>query len=183
MGEVGGESASTATDAPLAVVAQSARGPESPWRSALRQIWRNRAAMAALYVFVLMVVICLLAPVYARYVAHVNAFTSNLQGTFRLGHRTVHVMQQNTQGLGLGVEPIGPTWSFSHYFLGADDQGRDVFARLLYGGRNSLLISTAAASICCAVATFVGVAAGYFGGVIDWILSRVIDIVWAFPVY
>ncbi len=44
------------------------------------------------------------------------------------------------RGLGLGVTPIGPTWDPHHYFLGADNQGRDVAARLLYGGRNSLLI-------------------------------------------
>ena len=49
-------------------------------------------------------------------------------------------MVQSTAGLGLGVTPIGPTWDIHHYFLGADEQGRDVAARLLYGGRNSLLI-------------------------------------------
>ena len=38
------------------------------------------------------------------------------------------------------MTPIGPTWDIHHYFLGADNQGRDVAARLLYGGRNSLLI-------------------------------------------
>ena len=97
--------------------------------------------------------------------------------------RTPHVLQQNTQGFGLGVTPIGPTWNFSHYFLGADDQGRDVFARLLYGGRNSLLIGATSALICCFVAAVLGVTAGYFGGPIDWVLSRMFDIVWAFPIY
>lgn len=139
--------------------------------------------MVGLYVFLFVVVVCLLAPLYARYVAHVNAFDSNIQGTFRMGGKTIHVLQQNTQGLGLGVTPIGPTWNFAHYFLGADDQGRDVFARLLYGGRNSLLIGSTSAVLCCAAAAVVGVVAGYFGGAIDWILSRLIDIVWAFPVY
>jgi peptide/nickel transport system permease protein len=56
-------------------------------------------------------------------------------------------------------------------------------ARVLFGGRNSLLIGVSSAVLCCLVATVLGVAAGYFGGVLDAILSRVFDIVWAFPVY
>ena len=50
------------------------------------------------------------------------------------------------------------------YFLGADDQGRDVAARLLYGGRNSLLIAGASTLICLILAAIVGLVAGFFGG-------------------
>jgi peptide/nickel transport system permease protein len=172
-----------AADSSVAEVAKNARGAESPWRSSLRQLRRNRAAMAGLGVFLFVVVVCLLAPVYARYIDHVNAFASNISGTIRINGRRVHLLQQNTTGLGIGVTPIGPTWNITHYFLGADDQGRDVFARLLYGGRNSLLIGTSSALICCFVAAVLGVTAGYFGGPIDWVLSRIFDIVWAFPIY
>ncbi|HEY7931380.1 MAG TPA: ABC transporter permease [Acidimicrobiales bacterium] len=164
-------------------MAKSARGAESPWRSSLRQLARNRASMAGLVVLLFMVAICLLAPVYAHSVAHVNPFTSNLQGTTLVNGKRVQVLQSNTQGLGFGVTPIGPTWNLQHYFLGADNQGRDVFARLLYGGRNSLLIGSASALLCCLVAAVLGIAAGYFGGPIDWVLSRIFDIVWAFPIY
>jgi peptide/nickel transport system permease protein len=139
--------------------------------------------MIALVVILLVVTVCLLAPVYSGLIAHTNPFVSNLNGTFRLNGKTISVMQANTQGLGLGVTPVGPTWNLSHYFLGADQQGRDVFARLLYGGRASLLIGTVSALICCFVAAVLGLLAGYFGGVIDWVLSRVFDILWAFPVY
>jgi peptide/nickel transport system permease protein len=76
-----------------------------------------------------------------------------------------------------------PTWDLHPYFMCADDQGRDVAARLLYGGRNSLLIGTAAALLTCIVATFVGLIAGFFGGIVDGVLSRLLDVVWAFPVY
>ena len=55
--------------------------------------------------------------------------------------------------------------------LGADNQGRDVAARLLYGGRNSLLIGIAAALITCLLATLIGVIAGFFGGVVDGVLA------------
>ena len=81
-------------------------------------------------------------------------------------------MQQSTAGLGLGVTPIGPTWDLHHYFLGADEQGRDVAARLLYGGRNSLLIGTSRALITCLLAVLIGVVAGFFGGLVDGVLSR-----------
>jgi peptide/nickel transport system permease protein len=86
-------------------------------------------------------------------------------------------------GLGLGVTPIGPTWDPEHYFLGADNQGRDVSARLLYGGRNSLLIGVSAALLTCLLGTLIGLAAGFFGGSVDAVLSRLLDVVWAFPVY
>jgi peptide/nickel transport system permease protein len=156
---------------------------EGPWRASLRQLWRNRPAMAALGALVLIVVVCLLAPLYAHQVAHTNPFMSNLSATTVINGRVVPVLQQNHQGLGLGVTPIGPTWDLHHYFLGADSQGRDVFARLLYGGRTSLLIGTSSALICCVVAALLGVIAGYFGGGADWVLSRLFDLVWAFPIY
>ena len=92
-------------------------------------------------------------------------------------------MQPTKGGLGLGVTPIGPTWDPRHYFLGADNQGRDVAARLLYGGRNSLLIGVAAALLTCLLATLIGVVAGFFGGIVDGVLTRLLDVVWAFPVY
>jgi peptide/nickel transport system permease protein len=139
--------------------------------------------MLALGLFLFIVTACLLAPVYAHVIAHENPFTSNITGSIRLNGKTVSVMQANTQGRGFGVTPIGPTWHFSTYFLGADEQGRDVFARLLYGGRSSLYIGASSAVICVAIAAVAGVAAGYFGGAVDWIVSRIFDIVWAFPVY
>jgi peptide/nickel transport system permease protein len=67
--------------------------------------------------------------------------------------------------------------------LGADNQGRDVAARLLYGGRNSLLIGLSAALLTCTFGTLIGLIAGFFGGVTDGVLSRLLDVVWAFPVY
>jgi peptide/nickel transport system permease protein len=155
----------------------------SPWALARRRLLRNRIAMAMLGVFLLIVVACLAAPLYANYVADTDPFRSNLDGTTIVDGKEVPIMQAETQGLGLGVTPIGPTWDPQHYLLGADNQGRDVAARLLYGGRNSLIIGAAAALITCIIATLIGLAAGFFGGGIDGVLSRMLDIVWAFPVY
>ena len=165
------------------VVETTAKASAGPWRTAFGQLRRNRGAMASAVVLVIVVLACLLAPVYAGTVAHTDPFASNVSGTTVLNGRTVPVLRPSTTGLGLGVTPIGPTGDTRHFFLGADNQGRDVMARLLYGGRNSLLIGFAAALLCCALATLLGVLAGYFGGYVDAVLARLLDVVWAFPVY
>ena len=134
-------------------------------------------------VFVAIVLACLAAPIYAHDVAHTDPFRSNLNGTTIENGKRVPVVAESTSGLGLGTTPIGPTWDPHHYFLGADEQGRDVAARLLYGGRNSLLIGFFAALITCLVGTAIGIVAGFFGGVSDAVISRVLEMVWAFPVY
>jgi peptide/nickel transport system permease protein len=77
--------------------------------------------------------------------------------------------------------PIGPTWH-GRFFLGADSNGRDVAVRLLYGGRNSLFIAGVATVITMILATSIGLAAGYFRGAVDGVLSRSMDLVWAYPV-
>jgi peptide/nickel transport system permease protein len=155
----------------------------SPWAIARRRLLRNRIAMTMAGVLAVVIALCLVAPLYAKHVAHTDPFHSNLDGNTIVNGKSVSVMQESSTGLGLGVTPIGPTWDVHHYFLGADDQGRDVAARLLYGGRNSLLIGVSAALLTCIVATFVGLLAGFFGGVVDGVLSRLLDVVWAFPVY
>lgn len=153
-----------------------------PWATALRRLLRDRAAVAALFVFVLVVVVCLLAPAYAAW-ANTDPFTSSLDVVIKLSGQDVPVMEQSTEGLGLGYTPIGPTWELGNYFLGADNQGRDVMARLLYGGMNSLFIAGMATLLTLFFATLIGLAAGYFGGITDMLLSRLLDILWAFPVY
>jgi peptide/nickel transport system permease protein len=155
----------------------------NPWALAARRLRRNRVALAALGLFVLIVLMCLLAPVYAGHVAHVNPFPPNLNGTTVVNGKTVPVMQQGGGVLKLGETPIGPTWDPHHYFLGADGTGRDVASLLLYGGRASLQIGIASAVICCTIATVVALIAGFFGGLVDAVLSRIMDIIWAFPVY
>jgi peptide/nickel transport system permease protein len=158
-------------------------GGAGPWRLAGRRLRRNRVAMVMLGLLVLIVLVCLAAPLYAAHVAHTDPFQSNLDGTTIVNGKEVPIMQAEEGGLGLGVTPIGPTWDPRHYFLGADNQGRDVAARLLYGGRNSLLIAVAAALLTCVIATVIGLIAGFFGGPADAVLSRLLDVVWAFPVY
>jgi peptide/nickel transport system permease protein len=96
--------------------------------------------------------------------------------------KRVDIIQQGGGGLGLGETPIGPTWQ-TNYFVGADNSGRDVMARTLYGGRNSLEIGVSSAVLCCLIALVLGVIAGFFRRTTDAILSRTMDLIWAFPVY
>jgi peptide/nickel transport system permease protein len=168
----------TVTIEPAEIILKS-RGP---WATALRRLLRDRAAIVALAVFALIVTVCLMAPVYAQW-AGVNPFRSTLDAIITVDGRQVPVMEPSTEGLGLGYTPIGPTWELGNYFLGADNQGRDVMARLLYGGLNSLLIAGAATVLTLFAGTALGLAAGFFGGLIDTVLSRILDILWAFPVY
>ncbi len=163
---------------------RSAAAGRSPWALAWRRLRRNRIALAALGLFLLIVIVCLAAPLYAHHVAHDgNVLSPNLNGTTVVHGKVVPVMQEGGGLLKLGETPIGPTWDFSHYFLGADGLGRDVAALVLYGGRASLQIGICSAVLCCIVATVVALIAGFFGGVTDAILSRLMDVIWAFPVY
>ncbi|MEW9307588.1 ABC transporter permease [Labrys neptuniae] len=153
-----------------------------PWALAFVKLRRNRTAMASLAVFLLIVIACLSAPLYARW-AGVDPFASTLDAVIQIDGAEVPVMEQSTEGLGLGYTPIGPTWRLGNYFLGADSQGRDVMARLLYGGLNSLMIAGAATIFTLIFGTAAGLIAGYFGGIVDTVLSRFLDVLWAFPIY
>ncbi|MVA77901.1 ABC transporter permease subunit [Agrobacterium vitis] len=157
-------------------------GGASPWHRAWRLLRRDKSAIAAALVLLVIIASSLAAPLYASMISGTDPFRSNLSGRVTIDGQRVKVMQASTEGLGLGVTPIGPTLK-GPYFLGADSQGRDIAARLLYGGRNSLLISASSTLICLVLAAIVGISAGFFGGVTDMVLSRILDILWAFPVY
>lgn len=134
-------------------------------------------SLAALLVVILG---CLAAPLYAHDIAHTDPLASNLSGSTVVDGKRTPVIVPNPSGL--GSEPIGPTLT-ANYFLGADSQGRDVAARLLYAGRISLAAGLGAALLTTVVATIIGLVAGMAGGIVDAILSRVLDLLWAFPVY
>jgi len=86
------------------------------------------------------------------------------------------------QDLMLGLYP--PAWmqgAEPGYFLGTDDLGRDVLSRFIFGTRIALTVAFASAIIAAALGTFVGLLAGYFGGWVDAVVSRLIEIWMAFP--
>ena len=108
-----------------------------PWRLGLRRLRRNKVALFFGVVFLLLVALCLAAPIWANQVAKTGPNENHLTDTIVVDGQKKNVVELD------GV-PIGPTWQ-GEFFLGADKNGRDVMVRLLYGGRNSLLIGITAA--------------------------------------
>ena len=141
---------------------------------ALVRLRRNHVAIMCGFLFVLVVLLCLSAPLVAQYIAHSGPNDNHITDTITVGGETENVVS-------LSGVPIGPTWH-GQFFLGADTNGRDVFVRVLYGGRTSLEIGFLAATLTMTVATCVGLLAGYYRGWFDGIVSRVLDFMWAYPV-
>jgi peptide/nickel transport system permease protein len=146
----------------------------SPSRLALKRLRHDRGALAFGALFVLIVVLCLAAPLWADHVAHSDPYKNHLTDTIKLGGKVRDVV--STDGV-----PIGPTWH-GRFFLGADDNGRDIAVRLLYGGRTSLVIGVAAAVITTVLSIGAALLAGYFRGWVDAVISRSLDLIWAYPV-
>jgi peptide/nickel transport system permease protein len=70
----------------------------------------------------------------------------------------------------------------AQHLFGTDDFGRDVFSRIIYGTRVSLMVCIISVGVCSVLGLILGVAAGYFGGWIDLVIMRVVDALFAFPV-
>jgi peptide/nickel transport system permease protein len=148
-----------------------------PWVLASRRLRRNKVALAFAVLFVLLVACAIAAPLWAHHVAHTDAYANHLTDTVKEGNKTVNVVAFN------GI-PIGPQWfsAGGRFFLGADGNGRDIMVRLLYGARTSLEIGVLAAVMTAILAVITALLAGYFRGIVDTVISRLMDIVWAFPV-
>jgi len=139
----------------------------------MRAVAHDKVALAFGALFVAIVVLCLFAPVYAQDVAHTGPDDNHITETVIVDGKQVDVV--SPQGV-----PIGPTWK-GRFLLGADSNGRDVAVRLLYGGRNSLEIAAIATLITMVLAVLLGTLAGYLRGFADGVLSRLFDLVWAYP--
>jgi peptide/nickel transport system permease protein len=148
-----------------------------PWRLGLRRLRRNKVALGSGCLFVVLVGVCVAAPLWADHVAHTGPNENHLTDTIQVDGETRNVV-------GLDGVPIGPQWlqSDGRFFLGADRNGRDILVRLLYGGRNSLLVGVSAALMTTVLSTVLGLIAGYFRGWADITIRAVLDIIWSFPV-
>jgi peptide/nickel transport system permease protein len=145
-----------------------------PWRLGVRRLRRNKVALFFGLVFVLLVAVCLAAPLWANQVAKTGPDENHLTDTIVVDGEKRNVVELD------GV-PIGPTWQ-GQFFLGADKNGRDVMVRLLYGGRNSLVVGIAAAVMTTLLSVALGVLAGFFRGPTDTIVRALLDVLWSFPV-
>jgi peptide/nickel transport system permease protein len=132
----------------------------SPWRLSVERLRRDRMAMITAGIIVLIVALAVGAPLISMLVGHPPD------------------MQYRDIGLtpdGLPVPPNGTFW------LGTDDLGRDLMVRIAYGARISLVVSVVSTAATVLLGTLVGIAAGYYGGVVDTILSWLIDLILSFP--
>jgi peptide/nickel transport system permease protein len=148
-----------------------------PWRLGARRLRRNKVALVFGLLFVLLVAACLAAPVWSKQVAETGPNENHLTDT-------IVVDGKETNVVALDGVPIGPQWlkADGKYFLGADTNGRDIMVRLLYGGRNSLLIGITAAFMTTLLSIVLGLIAGYFRGPADTVIRSLLDIMWSFPV-
>jgi peptide/nickel transport system permease protein len=133
---------------------------KTPWQLFWGRFKQDKLAFIGLGFIGLLFLMALLAPVVAKLVGH---------GPNELFQREM------TDSFGL---PRGPN---SEFYFGADKAGRDLFVRVMYGARTSLtvaLISTAASVL---IGVTLGIVAGFFGGKVDTLISRGIDIVLSMP--
>jgi len=165
--------------APAAAEPGDGRPPAGtgPWKLARRRLRRNKIALGFGALLFVLIGLALLAPVFSTQIAEVGPNTNRLSETFTVDGRQVNVVELD------GV-PVGPQYAGAggKYVLGADRNGRDVMVRLLYGARNSLFIGLTASLITVTLAVLLSMLAGYFRGWIDAIISRGLDVLWAFPV-
>jgi oligopeptide transport system permease protein len=138
-------------DASRGVIAAT-RPPQSLWSDAMRRLRRNRAAVAALVVLAAISALSVLAPMLPW------------------------LPDPAVQDLRLGATPPAPT----HWF-GTDELGRDLLARVVFGGRISLLIGLVATLVSLVIGISWGAIAGYRGGRTDEVMMRIVDLLYSLP--
>jgi peptide/nickel transport system permease protein len=132
----------------------------SPWEIFWRQFKRDRWALAGIVVVILMVLLAIFAPLFSKITHH--------------GPNDVNLKALNSFGL-----PSGPSKA---YWFGADATGRDLFIRVLYGARTSLIIAFFATGMALVIGVILGMMAGFYRGKIDTVISRATDVVLSLPI-
>jgi len=132
----------------------------SPWRLAYERLRSDRSAKIAAGTILVIVLLAICAPVFAAI--------------------TGHGPDQQFIGIGENASggPVPPSGTF---WFGTDSNGRDLFVRVLYGARVSLVVGVLATAISVALGTVFGLAAGYLGGFVDSLIARVIDVLLSIP--
>lgn len=133
------------------ILGQKAPRGESLWSKARRRFLRHRLALAGLVILGVMVILAAFAPLFTRY-----------------------------SPIELNLAAMSQPPSTEHW-LGTDTLGRDVWSRILYGGRVSLSVGLVAVTISTVLGILIGGLAGYAGGWVDMLLMRFTDMVMTFP--
>lgn len=135
---------------------QSPLAARSLWRDSLRYLLRDRLTMLAIIVLASVTLACFLGPLVVENVMNVNVNRTNVSNRF---------LPPGTPG----------------HLLGTDHLGRDQLIRLLYGGRVSLLIAYGSSLMIVLIGVTIGLMAGYFGGIVDDLISWVINTLSSIP--
>ncbi len=122
-----------------------------PWRDAARSFAKNKTALIGLCLVVFFVLLALVAPLIAPFDYKAQVLSDRLK------------------------PPSGEHW------FGTDDLGRDIFSRVIYGARISLWVGLLSVVGSIVIGTLLGIIAGFYGKWVDMIISRVFDILLAFP--
>jgi peptide/nickel transport system permease protein len=134
---------------------------KTPWQLFWARFRQDKVALVGVGVIILLVVVAVAAPYIARSL---------------IGHGPNQLFgDEMLDQFGL---PKGPN---SEFFFGADHSGRDLFVRVLYGARTSLLVAVAATGVSVLIGVTLGMLAGYHRGWVDTLISRLIDIVLSLP--
>jgi oligopeptide transport system permease protein len=128
----------------------------SLWEDAWRRLRKNRAAIACGALVIAMIVFCVLGPILASAIAGLDG---------------------NTQDTELGASP--PSWR--HWF-GTDPLGRDMLVRTMLGGRLALTVALIATTVAVLIGVSWGAIAAYAGGRVDFLMMRIVDVLYGFPV-
>ena len=123
----------------------------SLWQDAIRRLIQNRAAMIGGITILLLILLAIFAPWIAPY-------------------------SYSYQNLDIGASPPS-----AEHLLGTDVLGRDLLSRLLYGARISLLVGFVATGVALVIGVSWGIIAGYFGGRIDSVMMRIVDVLYGLP--
>ncbi len=135
------------------VTREAQQAGRSLWSDALLRLRRNRAAVTAAVILAVMMIMVIVGPWFSPYDYDYTDWDRIL---------------------------IGPDLSSGHIF-GTDGIGRDIFVRTLYGGRISLLVGVVATLVSLLIGIAYGATAGYFGGRVDHVMMRIVDILYAMP--
>src|SRR6218665_363730 len=130
----------------------------SLWRDAGRRFTRNKAAFVSLMVLLAIVIFTLVGPLLARW----------------------SIEKIDWSVVGSVLAKGGPSLETGHYF-GTDEVGRDLYSRVIQRTQVSLLVGIIGSGIAVVVGTIYGAIAGYFGGRVDSLMMRFVDILYSIP--
>ena len=139
----------------------------------LRELKRNSASRAGMYVIGVVVLVAVLTTIDA------DLFNYRFASTFW------HHPENDPQGSAILLPPVGVSNEFGQgtlaHPLGTDHRGRDILVRLVYGTRIAVQVGVLATGIGMAIGTVVGAVSGYYGGWVDDVLQRLVESLYAIP--